>query len=720
MISQTMLNLKTIKAASGQCYALRLSNQANLPQSVKPETFWDEWTALQFVKSLNVIEAYWQYLAMSCQAFSYDGWRNSNPWSDIQSFIAHCLIRGSIQVYKVESSDTLRNTAGKRQFKNQYGREFQFLPAANLLTETSVEAQSITNIEEATSAINELNLSDDQTIDLAKSLNIPVPATSVNNAQELNNQVAKAVAEGDVVIVAAEEPAKPQPKMEIIEEVKKAVDLGPHVVGGVVAAAEECTEKKVTEELICKLTKLTVSCDHDGRRQVVTKKTTTTPSLDVVASETSKRGFDKIKAVIEVDSSCPTHTSSSSTIQPSPAKTIKGSLENTYHLACSPVRNPLRYLWLPSIKPTTYKIAASTCDRFSPAAVEVNVFPKIKWNVNVGYSFGVEESKIEEVKPGKIYSPMKKEHNSKAGKFSGKMEFFYDEVKEDFSAEYKNGIDKVLSTLDHVRQKVDSFLDKLGETGPAKLEVFWPNLNIKYETEIAEDKSSPQVVTSYSLSVAANPLIGMKGSLDLFPLFLKAARFNPAAAPIVSVLEAAIEGIGNDNSIASMKADIQLVFSIETKVNIDFSTKGENGRDNVTPKAESAIEMAFQLEGLVGVKGHAWIIKFEKSYKAGIKTGFVGKVAVERDDVGYYWYSRFLFNGLIVYFTKYEKLEKSVTGSNRKKNKYSKLPDQMENSTTTEWTWIEPEPDVEAPTDTATSAGSAATQSSNRHYIIKF
>ncbi|MCP4233859.1 MAG: hypothetical protein GY770_09825, partial [Aestuariibacter sp.] len=170
----------------------------------------------------------------------------------------------------------------------------------------------------------------------------------------------------------------------------------------------------------------------------------------------------------------------------------------------------------------------------------------------------------------------------------------------------------------------------------------------------------------------------------------------------------------------SLKGEIKLEFSIDTKVGIDFSTTGENGRDKKETRSESAIDMLFKLEGTVGVKGHAWIVQFEKNYKAGMRSGFVGKVIIERDDVGYYWYTRFLFNGLIVYFTEYEKVEKKLTAIERKMLALGKTPDQLSQSTTKEFTWLEPEADTEAPADTDTAAGSAATQSSNRHYLIRF
>ncbi|TQV85883.1 hypothetical protein [Aliikangiella coralliicola] len=713
-----MFNSQIVKAENGQFFVFRIPGRETLSQSLTPKYFWDDFATLHFVQNLNVMTGFWHQLASSCLGFGYEGWRNAHPWSAIEEYIAYCLINGHIQVFSIKADDVFHPSSSERQFKTPYGISYQFIPAANTLISSPSETKSFNSVADANTFIENLNLSDKQLSELEESLDLPEHSTGANAGgfaytESPKQNLSNALVNGDIIIAVEEEANKPASKDNFVETKTTPVDLGPHATE---ATSETAAEEQKQEEPVCKLTKFTVSCAHDGRKQEVIEKTAGILSLDVVASETAKRGFEKIKAKLEVDSACSTHTSSSSTIHPAPAKTVKGSLENTYHLSCEPVTNPLRYLWLPSIKPSTYKIAASACERYSPASVEVNVFPKVKWNANIAYSFGGKESKREANSTGVVSN----EHSSKAGKFSGKMEFFYDEEKRDLTLEYKNGIDDILQRLNYVRRKVDRFLTYMGDDAPLKLEIFWPNLGIKYETELKEDKSSPEVVSSYDLSLSADPLIGMKGSIDVFPVLLKAVKTHPAGRPIASVLEAALKGVGSDKSVASLKADIQLVFSIESKVTINFSTSGENGKDNASCKSEQAIAMEFKFEGVVGAKGHIWVIKFEKSYKAGIKTGFVGKIIIERDDVGYYWYSRFLFNGLIVYFTKYEKLEKSVTGGNPMAKALGKVPDQAEESTTTEFTWIEPDADEEAPADTATAAGSPATQSANRHYIIKF
>ena len=709
---------------------LRLTNKGfnSLPNAIKAEKFTDKNAALQFVINLQVPIFYWENLAQGNSFFSYCNWKNANPWASIESYIAHALTQGSVQAYKSSSLVDINQSIEKRRFKHS-GLTFEFLPASCLLTDAPKEQKKFGSLAEIQGFLNTLYPAREQLTDLVQSLNLTVPASSTTNASVMNEALGQALMKGEIVITQEAEARKPAAEDALNEVVEAVVVSTAHEIAPAPAAATESSnsdDKEDDEEKVCELTKLTVTCDHDDRKQVITSDSNIVPSLNVVASEKDRSGFEKITATIEANAPCGNHTSSSTSIQPSPMKTTKGTLSNIYELACEPVTNPLNVLWLPSIKPKRYKVSANACDRFSPAAVEVNVFPKIKWNASVGYSFGNKEldrTTNKNVTTG--LTDVSNKHTNKSGKFHGKMELYYDEKKKDLALEYKSGIDKVLSNIDDITDKVDSFLEKIcdgkfNDLG-VKFEVFWPNISIKYEAELLEDNDSTEVISNYALTVAADPLIGMKGSLDLFPVLLKAAKSTGAGAPVAVILEAAQKGVGNDKSIASLQADIKLVFSVDVKTAIKFSTKGTNGKDNAECKSEQAISIDLQFEGLIGVKGHVWVIKFEKSYKAGIKTGFVGKIIIDRDDKGYFWYSRFLFNGLTVSFTKYEKLEKNISQDDNTFDELGEsIPDQTEESTSKDYVWLEPSPDDEAPNDTTTAAGSPVTQSRNKHYLIEF
>ncbi len=730
-----MLNRQIVRSRTNQYYVFHTRLCPDRPRNQRPRDFLDQTFAEQFVRGFNsrVKSRFWVNLASKLTDFSQ--WQQNSRREPIDKYVAKRLVSGHIQAFEIEDYDNLVKGSKQKRIPTKTGMAYRFAPAAIQLVSRVDKVKQFSNTAEAEAFLKTLNLETEQLDELSKTLELPTtPGTATSKADSKANDksndkaliapISQALVNGDIIVT--EEPPSSPPKSEASRETSQALTgkTAQQIAAGASAMGATDTAKAaaIAQQLsqartpTCNLSKLIVSCNHNGRKAEADAQTKSTPTLSVVASETDKKGFDIIKAKLETDDPCSYHQSSSSSIQPMPAKTIKGSLENTYHLASAPIANPIKVLWLPSIKPRAYKISANACDRFEQSAIAVNVYPDIAWDASVGYAFGGRKSSRGKDKNGIA----KNTHEDTAGKFTGKFELNYDGKKEDLTADYKNGIDEVLTKLDWITQKIDEFFAKLGENSAVSLEPSWPDIQIKYSAALKEDKNNNEVMSSYALSVAATPLIGLKGSIDAFPILLAAAKANPLGHPVASIMEAAQKGIGNDSTPVSLKGEIKLEFSIDTKVGIDFSTTGENGRDKKETRSESAIDMLFQLEGTVGVKGHAWIVQFEKNYKAGMRSGFVGKVIIERDDVGYYWYTRFLFNGLTVYFTEYEKVKTKLTAEQLALKRMGKLPDEMSQSTTKEFTWLEPEADTEAPTDTDTAAGSAATQSSNRHYLIRF
>jgi len=724
-----MLNRQITTTSYGQRYTFRLRNSGSLPKSLSPEKFPDLGLAYQLVRTLKLPESHWRSFTHFGSTLDYEGWRSSNPGIPLEKFIAICLFRGELQAYKVDEGDFLKSNDTQTLFKDDYGKSFHFFPAVSLLTSKPKSVESVTTKDAAQAVIHKLNLTKPQIIELNKGLNLPCDG----DYSQLNDVLAEAIAESEVIIVTEEPHLKTSPDGGGESEAASnaGADNTPHPEAAGGSANDEDKDKKKDEDkVICKLTKLKVACEH-GRSQEITSKSVSSPTLQVVAGRTGEsksllkkvltpfdtvsdvaQKFDKVTATIEVESPCGFHPNNSSTIMPKPPKTVKGSFENVYHLGNDPVKNPLRFLWLPSIKPRSYKIAASSCERFSPASINVEVFPEVAWNIKVGYSLA-SASKADGTKDDSASSTTPQLPEDKRGGFSGEVVFKYNGGERKFTAKYKAGIDAVLSRLEWVRDKVDSFLKRMSEHGPVKLEVSWPQLNIEYATSLAEDKTTPHVVTTYDLTISANPLIGIKGSFDAFPIIFNAAKTaskaNPAAAAVVSVLEAALEGIGEDKSFASFKADIQLVFTIGSTVSLNFKSSGSNGRADGETRSETAIAMNFEFKGVVGVKGHVWVFKYEKNYQAGIKTGFVGKAIIEKDNKGFYWYSQFTFNGVTVFFTSYEKLEKNVQPNDPLDSELLGIvPDEVDDSSTREFTWLKSEPDNEAPIP------------ANRRYIIEF
>lgn len=702
-----------LKTVFGEGYIVRSSMEGEIRQTTEPPLFFsDTLSAKRFLRNFTAEPQFWASVA-----HKYANYRDLGPNVTPLDLISQLLVSRSIQIFKVPE---LHEYSRSKAFRDRNGDQVSLVAAAAVVAESSTRIRDILNPQAAEELLDNLSLDNDGLEDIVATLNLDpanhgglvAPLDSVGAAScSARDLVANALSSGQIVAQNVSSNSTNSQNEAQTEEAPANQGPGDRPVEDSTEAAPPAEQTE--EEPICELQKLTVACSH-GRSAEMTKDSVATLSLDVVASETAKRGFEKITASVNTSGVCGEHTNSCTSITPAPKSTKLEALKSEYQLACDPISNPLKVLWLPSITPRTYKIAAKACNAFSPRSVEVNVYPNVKWNLNIAYSTGGTETKRELTETGSSV-----EHKDKASGFSGKVEYHYDEWKEDFSVKYKTGIDTILSQLNWMREKVDQVLKQLSGSSSVALEVNWPQFSAMYETSLAETSGANTVDSTYNIKLEANPLIGLKGSLDAFPPLLKTAKSSVAWAPVAVILEAAMKGVGSDTSVASLKAELSLIFTVESVISLNFSASGTNGNSDTDCKSEQALTINLSFEGTVGAKGHIWIVKFEKKYKAGIKSGFTGKIIIDKDDTGFYWYSRFLFNGLVLYFTKYEKLEKDVSNTQMAGEDFFGVPDEAENSATIEKVWLKPSPDKDEPNNT-TGSTTGETDPSLRHYLIRF
>ena len=688
-----------VKHISGESYKIQLPRESIAPKSLTPKSFWDEGSARQFVNSISVTNDFWLDIISQCGPLSGTQLSTSG---DIEKQVSHLMVRDQLKFYPVNLMNAVEHPPEKRVLKCSNNILYRFEPSSTLLFTSISETKNFKNVDEAKSFLTNLNSDNEKLTTIAKELNIDIPTTASVNEGETTEAISQSLASGQVVVIVDKTSSVPPPKKEVLNK----SDIGNRAAGLGAGSELEDETKDENKEKTCELTTFTVKCSH--KRSVEMKKgMIAVLELDVVASETYKKDFEKITATAKITDICGEHLNNTSSIQPAPKSTVKSASNNIYTLTCKPYTNPLQNIWLPSVQPISYKIAPSADKKFTPSSVIINVFPKIKWDGEVAYSFGGKESKRAENKKRNLENT----HKNNPSKFTGKLELTYDGKKNDIAAEYKDSIEEVLNKLDWVRDKVDKVLSYFDGGESITLTVGWPNIKIAYSSELKES-SGREVISDYRFSIGAAPLIEIKGSVDFYPVLMKSL---PVSHGVYKVLEQVKKGIGKEKDFAHLQGEIKLELTVSSAVNVNFVSSGTNGKDDNNNKAESSIDIQFQLEGSVSAQGHVWVIKFEKSYKVGVKSGFIGKVIVDKDDEGFYWYSRFLFNGLIIYFTKYEKLEKNITSNSRALRRL-KL-DSIATSSTKEWVCIQPDPDEEAPYETE---GFEKLNASDKHYLLKF
>ncbi|MDA7745997.1 hypothetical protein N8878_01510 [Psychromonas sp.] len=219
-----MFNSPVIKSQFGQHFIIIPSTKINQLATLKAETFIGRLSCEQFIRHLNAPLGYWQQLAQQLHVLPYASWKAQNPWADIQVFIAQALVQGAIKAFKSPSFQELANTSSSRTIKTAFGKRYQIRPASSALLTPLTEPQAINSIAAATQFVEQLAL-DDETL---TTLNASIANTDVATTTEAKRQqLAEAIANGDLVVDLEPEPIKPLNEGEFIEEVVQAAQPEP-------------------------------------------------------------------------------------------------------------------------------------------------------------------------------------------------------------------------------------------------------------------------------------------------------------------------------------------------------------------------------------------------------------------------------------------------------------------------------------------------------------
>jgi hypothetical protein len=215
----TMFNSQVVKDLNGQHYIICLRQQGLQNLTVQREKFYNKQASYQFVTRLNVPFGMWQNLASSNSFFSLQGWQNTHPSLSIEHYVAEALVLGTVSVYKTVDLQTINKNKDKTSFKDSSGKGYQLQPATNLLLLNGANQKTITNDQEATEFINQLNLSEQEIAELNQTYNLPL-------AGDASSTLKDAIVTGKVVITTTQ-PARKPVVTDYIDEVINAITPEP-------------------------------------------------------------------------------------------------------------------------------------------------------------------------------------------------------------------------------------------------------------------------------------------------------------------------------------------------------------------------------------------------------------------------------------------------------------------------------------------------------------
>ncbi|MCF6325160.1 MAG: hypothetical protein L3J89_12705 [Gammaproteobacteria bacterium] len=559
------------------------------------------------------------------------------------------------------------------------------MPVAALLTgEVEDPKQFQQAPQQVNDFIKQLNLTDRQLNNILKSLGLGTGLAASAATAALAQAVAR-----DQVVVVARPPAKlikpPPPNIEPVTEgltlsemINRPIPLGPHetsrgIAAAAAAAAIIAQKSEAAEKPRCQRNSLTVSCEH-GHRVTLGPDTKAMPSLDIIASTKANKKPDRITITSDITEICPSHKLGHVRIGGEAVtvwhtQTGKTTTFKAYAEPLNIQRNPVKYAWLPNIKPETYPIyPGTTCDgsKLNDAAkgILLNVYPQVAWDWSVDVGYGTDEVVIESSENDK--SAYQTALKRKRFSIDGTVKLIQDGETTELNSQFKQAVESTRQQINRVTDLVEQVISTFDEGDKPSVKITWPNLKLNLKTALAEGKNHQRVV-DFDFGISAAPFFGIDCSVDIFPILIGPLAGGLVGQKLLKEVLASLEkGVGNEESIASLKGTVSVIMSGKGTLNCDAHFQGDFSENNnriekVSGKAiETKIE--FSAEGKVDIRGHLLVIKVELVAGIGIKSGITLDLQIDSDGKGYYWQPNVKFNGVKVYITKYVKVKRDSGG----------------------------------------------------------
>jgi len=692
-----MLHPKTIRDVYGQLYVVCWSTQQSwfgANTSVK-------FMGLDFLRRLNTPQDFWRKFLAERNTISHLTFMRDE---DVIHEISSLLKRGAIKVFRVPAQAINQKTAQQRTFKSaddNKNYQFSYLPSA--LTGSHHRQIRFQNVNAARKFIGELSITPLQLSTLCDILALPTATTQAQlTAHEgLTNALSEALADGNIIV--KHRPLVGPPTIEAkrqsnnesshSKKAKRSNESTATYVAPVVV------NEKAEEVPLCQRQSLIVSCSH-GRSVTLEQDVKHMPTLEVVASSSKGKKSDRITLTSEIGDVCNDHkhghiSVSSDDVNVTLIESGKTSAFDAISQNLNIRENPVKYAWLPSIKPKTCTIyPGKTCDESKMEnvgrGVVLNVYPKLAWEWKVSLGYGKNAYKFNEETEGSY----KKSISSKRFDITGSVKLTQDNETFELNSEFKKAIDSTVQQIDAITSLVDGIVGRFDEGKKPKVTITWPNLNLSLKTELAEGKDNYRTI-AFDFGISAAPFFGLNVEVDILPVIAKPLDGGIISKWLIEEAQASLKkGIGNEDGLAYLEGDVSVVMTgqgslgFETHFKGDFSNNNSN-IEKVTGKPASG-KIEFKAEGKVNIKGHLLKVKVELVAGIGIKSGITLEVLIDKDEKGYYWKPEAKFSGVKAYITKYIKAKMEIEGG----NEYDLLEDEeitpnMTVKETKEYVWID-------------------------------
>lgn len=663
-----MQNL-VVKHSSGESYKVLLPRETIPQLNLTPESFWNEGTARQFISNLIVSNDYWRDIVNQCNSSM-----SCLAPDDIEKQVSSLMMHDKIKFYPVKIMDVVDNPPEKRALKLN-NVLYRFEPSSSLLFNNVSETKKFKNIDEANEFLSEISNNEEKLTIIAHELSIQLPATASVNKSEIADAISQELVSGSIVIIVDKTSSVPSSNQKILDNID-----GNNKLAGLGTRSEDDDKEKEEEIPPCQLDWVSIKCKH-GRDTGITNKTTVIPNIDVIATESTSSGFDLITAEIHASELCASHKGTPFSISKQHKLKSKTATKIELPVSCDTwnVSNMFSRIWLPCVKPKTYKVSVSkTCKTkdIKIKKISVNVYPDMKWHWETKINFG----KLEFV-PGKSkvkYSDFD---------ISGNAVLNYDGKEHDAMKKYNEYIKKPLDGFKKICDTISKVLEIINNSKSSKMRIGtqainpepesgednkdgnetrliieWPKLDINYDSSLIENESALFVDHKYNIKITAKPLLEIDIQVDVLDSLISLAP-RPAKALIRYAKKRVKEEFIEDQKVG-LRGEFDIIFTIKSTININESEiSGQHNiikHDNNVAPVKGDIHIPTKLEGVIKAEGKWFYLSFKVHYEMTGEAEWAGQYEFGNDDKGVYFSNFFEFKGIDITFTEYGEVKAKV------------------------------------------------------------
>ena len=691
-----MYHKQILKDRYGQHFKIISDRDPAAPKALQAENFWNAVYTKQFIQNMDVPHAYWRNALLTFGNSSH-----ALTDSEVENVLSDLLIQGRLKAYPVSIPDFVEHPPENRVVKKQDAL-YRFASASTLFLSNPAEVKQFKSADDSEAFLNGLNPDTEQLKTIANDLEITLPATASVNPAVIKPAIAKAMAAGQVVIIVDKVAAAPASEQQT--EAKN--DVG-NREAGLGAAADDDEKEKQEEQPPCKFTKYSIKCSH-GRSITIDpakQKEGKVSKLEVVSASTkaTKDKQEKITIELDLDTPCSSHEKEQVSVNNDKATFIGPTYGKTVQ-----VRTPsepfnvddefYKLLWLPWIKPTSYKITPSTgychAESFDGKAksVYVDSYPEISWDIGLHMGYGkieVNDANPEDknkVSQGIVERKIEQEIFSVGGKATCR----YDNETLEFGKDFTHSFDTLKKEMNDHSALFSKIFGRFQEGDNHKISISLPQVSFSGKASIAEQKDH-QVSVKWDYSLKADPLFEIKAEADVLPMLIRGSGWGSLFLNLLKELK---EDYANPDGSISAELEASIILSISGKAAFEFNFTDDKYVEDGDVKPEYfKVEIPFSCEGKALAKGKVFVFSVELGVSATLSSGFGYEMMVGQDAKGIYRQSNLAFHGLefklLMYIEGKVDSKEKIAGSEKsvfsKKNKASRKKEYKSS-----WEWMKP------------------------------